>query len=159
MLDVWLFAVTLLAALGCGLMGGLFFAFSVFIMDALNRLPPAQGIAAMQSINIAVINPLFMGVFLGTALLCAILAIAALLTLQDPGAMAVLAGCALYLIGGLAVTILFNVPLNNVLAAADPVSAEGAGLWSHYVSRWTAWNHVRTLACLAAAAAFIISLR
>lgn len=46
-----LFVLKLLAALGCGLIAGVFFAFSTFVMSALARLQPAQGIAAMQSIN------------------------------------------------------------------------------------------------------------
>ena len=69
------FALKLLAALGCGLMAGVFFAFSAFVMNALARLPAAAGIAAMQSINITVINPLFMTVFLGTAANCKLLCI------------------------------------------------------------------------------------
>jgi uncharacterized membrane protein len=63
-LDALLFALTLFAALGCGLIAGVFFAFSAFVMKALGRLPPAEGIAAMQSINIAVINPVFLTAFL-----------------------------------------------------------------------------------------------
>jgi len=46
-----IFILTLVSALGCGLIAGVFFAFSAFVMKALARLPPAQGIAAMQSIN------------------------------------------------------------------------------------------------------------
>ena len=65
----------LLSAIGSGLVGGIFFAFSTFIMKALHRLPPAQGIAAMQSINVVVINPLFLAAFFGTAITCAILTI------------------------------------------------------------------------------------
>jgi uncharacterized membrane protein len=57
------------------------------------------------------------------------------------------------------VTIVFNVPLNNRLASVTPDSAQGAGLWTHYLSTWTAWNHVRTVASLAAAACFIMALR
>ena len=60
----------LLAALGCGLIAGVFFAFSAFVMSALARLEPPQGTAAMQAINITVINPWFMGVFMGTAVVC-----------------------------------------------------------------------------------------
>jgi len=62
--DDLLFALTLCAALGCGLMAGVFFAFSSFVMNALARLTPGEGIAAMQSINVAVINPLVHGSFL-----------------------------------------------------------------------------------------------
>ncbi|MEH2408541.1 anthrone oxygenase family protein [Nostoc sp.] len=67
------FVLKLFSALGCGLIAGVFFAFSTFVMNALARLQPAQGITAMQSINITVINPLFMAVFLGTAAACILL--------------------------------------------------------------------------------------
>ena len=55
MIDRFLFALTLFSALGCGLVAGIFFAFSTFVMKALTHLLPGQGIAAMQSINVAVI--------------------------------------------------------------------------------------------------------
>ena len=68
MIDNLLLALTLFGALGSGLVAGNFYAFSTFVMKALARLPSAQGIAAMQSINITVINPWFLGVaFFGTA--------------------------------------------------------------------------------------------
>jgi len=68
----YLFLLPLVSALGSGLMAGVFFAFSAFIMNALARLPAAQGIAAMQSINIVVLNFWFGSVFFGTALICAL---------------------------------------------------------------------------------------
>ncbi len=146
------------SALGCGLTAGVLFAFSSFIMNGLARLPPAQGIAAMQSINITVVNPSFFTVFFGTALICLYLAIRSLLRWGQPGASLMLAGSLLYLLGTIVVTIAFNVPLNDALAAVKPESAEGATLWAAYLARWTAWNHVRTLAALAAAASFITAL-
>ncbi|MGD9741821.1 MAG: hypothetical protein AB7V53_04220, partial [Dongiaceae bacterium] len=54
--------LTFLSALGAGLIAGLFFAFSSFVMAALARLPADQGVAAMQSINTAVLNPVFFAV-------------------------------------------------------------------------------------------------
>lgn len=155
----FLFGLTLAAALGCGLIAGAFFAFSTFVMKALARLPPAQGIAAMQSINVAVINPWFLGPFLGTAAACAFLAVSSLLAWQRPGAVSLLAGSLLYLAGTFLVTMVCNVPRNNALAAADPASAEGARLWADYLRSWTAWNHVRTVAALAAAAALTLAAR
>ena len=71
--DGLLFTITLVAALGCGLMAGLFFAFSVSVMKALGRLPSAEGIAAMQSINVAIINPVFLAAFFGTATACVLI--------------------------------------------------------------------------------------
>ncbi len=159
MSDGLLSVLTLIAALGCGLVGGMFFAFSTFIMKALNRLPPAQGIAAMQRINVTVINPLFMTAFFGTAATCAILTLSSLLSWHRPGSAFLLVGSLLYLLGTILVTIAFNVPRNDALAAVDQASADGARLWAGYVTGWTAWNHVRTAAALAAAAALSIALR
>lgn len=152
------FILTLLAALGSGLMAGTFFAFSSFVMGALGRLRPPAGIAAMQSINIVVINPLFLGVFLGTGVVCIALLVVALMRWGDPAAMWLVAGSVLYVVGTVLVTVGFNVPLNERLAALDPEGAAGAELWAHYRSRWTVWNHVRTVAPLAALACFILSL-
>jgi uncharacterized membrane protein len=153
-----LFVLTLLSALGCGLIAGVFFAFSAFVMKALARLPAAQGIAAMQSINIAVINPLFLSAFLGTAAACALLVVSALVWWNRAAAVYLLAGGLLYLGGTLLVTIVFNIPRNNALAAVEASSAGGSTLWAQYVNSWTAWNHVRTAAALAATASLTIAL-
>ncbi|HJQ60026.1 MAG TPA: anthrone oxygenase family protein [Vineibacter sp.] len=158
MIDHLFFVVTLLSALGSGLIAGIFFAFSTFVMAALARLPAPQGIAAMQSINVVVINPWFMAAFVGTAVLCLVLAVASLLTWHRPGTAWLLAGSLLYLVGVIVITRALNVPLNNALAAVDPASADGAALWADYVRTWTAWNHVRTVAPLVATVAFILAL-
>jgi uncharacterized membrane protein len=148
----------LIAALGCGLVAGVFFAFSTFVMPALARLQPPQGIAAMQSINITAISPLFMFALFGTAFACLLIAVSVLFQLHQPSAFYLLAGSLLYLIGTIAVTIVFNVPLNEALAIAKPDSPEGVTLWAKYLTDWTLWNHVRTIAALAAAALMTISL-
>jgi uncharacterized membrane protein len=153
-----LFALKLFSALGCGLVAGVFFAFSTFVMNALARLQPKEGIAAMQSINITAINPLFMVALFGTAAACIFLAVSSALKWHQPGAAYLLVGSLLYLIGTVLVTIAFNVPLNDALAIAKPDSTEGANLWARYLTDWTFWNHVRTIAALAAAAAFTIAL-
>ena len=153
-----IFILKLLTALGCGLVAGVFFAFSAFVMSALARLQPAQGIAAMQSINITVISPLFMTVFLGTAVACIFLALSSLSKWHQPSAAYLLFGSSLYLIGTLLVTIAFNVPLNDALAKVAPNSPEGAILWANYLTTWTNWNHLRTLAALAAAASLTLAL-
>ncbi len=156
-MDDALFALTLVAALGCGLVAGTFFTFSTFVMTALARLPAAQGIAAMQSINIVVLNPLFMLAFLGTALVSVAVAVLSALEWEEPAAFYQVAGSALYLVGTIFVTIAFNVPRNDALAAVNPEDAGSAGLWRRYVTEWTAWNHLRGLAALAAAASLTIA--
>jgi uncharacterized membrane protein len=157
-IDDLLFVVKLLAALGCGLMAGLFFAFSVSVMKALAGLPPNGGMAAMQSINIAIINPVFLSAFFGTATACVLIVIVSLLRWHDPAAAYMLAGGSLYLVGTFLVTFVFNVPRNNALASVAPANAESIDVWTDYLSNWTAWNHVRAAAAFAAAALLNVAL-
>lgn len=154
----FLTTLPLVSALGCGLMAGVFFAFSAFVMNALARIPAAQGIAAMQSINVVVINSWFGLVFFGTALVCLLMACVAGMRWNRPGAGWMLAGSLLYLLGVVGVTLVCNVPRNDALALVKPGGAEGARLWADYLVSWTAWNHVRTAAALAATATGIIAL-
>jgi uncharacterized membrane protein len=151
MMESLLPALALAAALGCGLIAGVFFAFSSFVMRALARLPQGEGISAMQSINVSAINPLFLGVFLLTAAACAVLMGAAVLRWDGAGAPYVLAGGALYFVGTFLVTLIFNVPMNNTLKPLGRADPRGATYWPHYLAGWTTWNHVRTVAALAAA--------
>ena len=148
----------LVAAIGSALSAGIFFAFSTFVMQALGRQTPASGIAAMQSINITVINPWFLAAFFGPALVGAVLAISALKQWHQPGAIYWLVGALAYTIGTIGVTVAGNIPLNDALAVVNPSSVEGARLWARYLSDWTFWNHVRTAAAFAAAALFTLSL-
>jgi uncharacterized membrane protein len=157
--DRWLIALTFATTIGAGLIAGVFFAFSTFVMKALSRLPAPDAVAAMQSINIVVINPIFLGVFLTTTAACAVLALFALLRWPKPATGFLLTGALLYLIGTFAVTIFCNVPLNNTLGKLTPSAADAASYWSHYLSRWTMWNHIRTLAAALALASFILALR
>lgn len=157
-LDQSLFILKLFSALGCGLIAGFFFAFSTTVMSSLAQQPPAQGIAAMQSINITVINPWFMTAFLGTAAACIILIISSLFKWNQPVTIYLLVGSLLYLVGTFGVTMVFNVPLNDALAIAKPDSTDGANLWARYLTNWTLWNHIRTIASLVAAALLTIAL-
>jgi uncharacterized membrane protein len=147
-------------ALGSGVMAGVFFAFSAFVMPGLDRLPTAQSIAAMQSVNKAAITPAFMTVLFGTAVASVALAVWAVTAWgQRPAAPWVLAGSALYLIGAIVVTIAANVPLNNTLATVHPEGAGAAAHWSSFYGHWLVWNHVRAAASLGAAALMIVAFR
>jgi uncharacterized membrane protein len=144
------------AAVGSGLMSGLLFAFSCFVMSALTRLPQQYGMAAMQHINVVIINPLFLAVFLGTAVASAILAVYGVYHWADASAGSVVLGSLLYLLGTIGVTVAFNVPLNNALAQATPDVA--ATVWPGYVASWLRWNHLRTLMSIGALSAFLVGL-
>jgi len=152
------FALVFVALLGSGLIAGVFFAFSAFVMKALVRLPPAEGIATMQSINITVLNRWFLGVFLGTGVVCVLLLFWSLILWDQEGSVHLIMGCAFYLVGCVMVTGIFNVPKNEEIAKVSPLTAESEQLWHSYVDKWTSWNHVRTGASLLAAACFGLSL-
>ncbi|MDJ0653347.1 MAG: DUF1772 domain-containing protein [Xanthomonadales bacterium] len=147
-----------LALLGSALIAGVFFAFSNFIMQALARLPAPAGIAAMQAINVTVLNPLFLGTFMGTAAISALIVVLVVLNLSTPGAYWYLAGAVLYIAGTFMVTVGGNVPLNNKLADVPADQQEAVPVWEHYLRRWTMFNTVRTVAATAAVLAFTTGL-
>ena len=151
------YIITLLAIIGTGLIAGTFFVFSVAIMPAFRRLPANEGLAAMQSINLVIQNPIFLGVFMGTALISLALAVMSIVNWNAPHTYYILAGAAFYVIGSFLLTIVFNVPLNNALDAADATTASGHEFWANYMTDWTFWNHIRTVASILSTAAFALA--
>jgi uncharacterized membrane protein len=138
-------ALTIATALACMLATGALFAFSSFVMGALDRLAPEHGLLAMQSINRRALTPAFMSALFAPA------AAGAAVAIVDGGPLAI-AGAALYLLGPVGITIAGNVPLNDALARLDPADAGSAARWRDYVRRWTALNHARVAVGAAAAA-------
>ncbi|KOX12800.1 hypothetical protein ADK67_45095 [Saccharothrix sp. NRRL B-16348] len=136
--------VTIIAALGCGMMAGVFFAFSAMVMPGLRRAEPAVGLAAMRAINLAVVNPAFIGVFLGTAVVGVVAAFEG-----DPLAWA---GAALYGLGGIVLTGAFHIPRNDQLERRGTTE-----YWTRYLREWVPMNHLRALLSLAAAASFTLA--
>jgi uncharacterized membrane protein len=113
----------------------------------------------MQAINSTVLNPVFLGIFAGTALLGGALVVRALTAWGRSGSLALAAGGALYALGTFVVTMAANVPRNDRLASlGNAASPEAAALWADYLASWTAWNHVRTAAALLAAAFFVVGV-
>lgn len=159
---ILLLCAEFIAALGCGLAAGVFFAFSTFVMQGLRDLPAAEGITAMNAINSAAKKPSLMILLFGTALLCLAM-IVAVLWLEGLPARAdadlvigPLGGSVVYLVGAMLVTVVRNVPLNNALAAAN--SVDGPEIWNAYLRDWVKWNHVRTVACTLACALLMAAL-
>ena len=150
--------LTFLAVLATALNAGLFFIFSVCIMAAFARLSPAEGAAAMNAINAVIQTPWFFAAFFGGTLLSLALAVMGFLQGGAAGTLATVGGI-VFLVAVLGVTVVFNVPLNDALAAAPAGSAEQAVLWQRYLDVWTMWNHVRALGSLAAVGLFALALR
>ncbi|MFG3661948.1 DUF1772 domain-containing protein [Streptomyces sp. NPDC047706] len=152
------FVLTVVGLVGAGLVAGVFCGFSTFVMQGLAALPPAQGVAAMQAINVTALRPPFMFVFLGSTLVSAVIAVVTFVLWPYEGAVALLVGSALYLFGCFGVTVLANVPRNDALVKVAAGTAEAAAYWPTYVREWTAWNHVRTLAATGAVVAYVLAL-
>lgn len=154
-----LYYLTYASAVGAGLLAGVFFAFSAFVMQSLAKLPAEQGISAMQSINSTILQSSFMLVFMGATALSLVLGITSFIKLGNTSAIYVFAGSLLIIVGVFLVTAIFNVPLNDTLAAVTSGSSEGAQTWREYLDRWVPWNHVRTIASIGALISFIIAIR
>ncbi len=112
----------------------------------------------MQSINLVIVRPAFLIVFFGTG----VASVAAVMAgWQDLGTAARtwgVIGGGVYVLGSIGVTVAINVPLNNKLAAVKPDSEEGARMWDIYLSRWTWWNHIRSLATIASTIFLIVAV-
>jgi uncharacterized membrane protein len=150
--------LTIAAASGCGLMAGIFYVFSAVVMPSLEQRPAAEGLRTMQTINVVVVNPLFVLIFLGTA--AASLAVVVLATASPDRAAHLdpIAAGSLYHVGSIVVTAAVNVPRNDAVDALDPAVPGSADAWLSYLGEWTAWNHVRTISCVAALVLLLVVL-
>ena len=156
-MTTWPELLILLALVGSALMAGLFFIFSTTVMAALARLPHAEGIRAMQSINRVIINPWFLGSFLGTAVVSLVIGLLALTGRSEFGSFWLLSASCLYLFGTFFYTVVKNVPLNDQL---EDVSEDNAAeFWQFYLHVWTRYNHHRTVASVLAVVLYAIGLR
>jgi uncharacterized membrane protein len=158
MIEGYARTLTIIAAVGAAVSGGVFFAFSTFVMKALGGLADTEAISAMKAINKAAPSPLFMLALLGTGAVSIALSVAALRHVDQSWAAYVLVGSVLYL-ACLALTMTYHVPHNDALALVDPRSPSAPRAWAQYHSPWTAWNHVRTVTAIAGATTFILALR
>jgi len=139
-------------AVAAAVLGGVFYAFSSFLMTALGRIPGPEGMRAMQRINTDVFRVSFMGLFFGLPVVTIGLAVFGWSRLDHNVAFYLSAAAGIQALGCFLPTAIGNVPLNEALARADADSSEGQELWRMYLRVWTRWNHVRTAACIATAA-------
>ena len=136
------------AALSSGLIAGIYFAFSVFIMKAFGKIETSQSVAAMNAINETILRSFFMPLFFGSTMISVILTVVALVHWGEAGSGLTLIAGTIYFVGMFVCTVVFNVPLNNVLAGLKEDSANDGEVWLHYLKVWTRWNHLRTVSSL-----------
>ncbi|GAA3473259.1 anthrone oxygenase family protein [Nonomuraea roseola] len=149
----------ILSTLSAGLMAGLFAAFAYAVMPGLKRSSDRTLVEAMQRINVAIINPLFMILFMGGVVVMVAAVILHWRGGGNPALPWVIAGSVLYLVM-FAVTSGVNVPLNDQLAkAGDPAGiADLAAVREAFEARWITWNIVRAVAATGSFGCFVWAL-
>ena len=148
-----------LAVLAYALVGGVFLAFSDFIMRSLSLTSGHGGAEAMQVINREVFRWVFMALFLGMAAVSVLIAGYAWIALSGPAGTLIGVAALVYLVGCFGVTVAFNVPMNEALAGMDLAEASTQSYWrGTYLPRWTFWNSVRTGAAALSAALLLFGL-
>ncbi len=151
-MSLWLYLLFQLAALAYALVGGVFLAFSDFIMRSLGKTGDVGGIDAMQVINREVMRWVFMTLFLGLVPVSLVLVGAAVFGSASPAGMLFAAAGLVYLFGCFGVTVAFNVPMNEKLAKMALTDEGIRTYWTGtYLPRWTLWNTVRAGACVVSA--------
>lgn len=148
-MEIVIVALLWFATVSVGIMAGIYFAFSVFVMQSLDALDRPAGMMAMQSINRIIQKSLFLPLFFLSSLACLLIAVMGVMHWGGPGVWQMITGGMLYVMGMLIVTIVGNVPLNNALEATAVDGPEAETMWRHYMRRWLPWNHVRTVSCTA----------
>ncbi len=143
------------AALSVGIMAGVYFAFSAFVMRSLDATERPAGMLAMQSINRIILRSLFLPLFFASSLACILLVTIGAMHWGSAGAWQMVIGGLLYVAGMLVVTAAANVPLNNALEATDAAGPEAEAMWRRFMQRWLPWNHCRTVSCVVSLALLI----
>jgi uncharacterized membrane protein len=147
-------AVLVLGIVCVGLMAGLFAAFAYAVMPGLGQTDDRSFVLAMQRINVVIVNPLFMLLFVGGAG-CTVAA--AVLYREHRMFWWIVAGAVLYAIG-LLITMALNIPLNDRLqAAGDPERiADIHAVRRAFESSWVRWNIARAVVHTAAFAVLVV---
>ncbi len=151
----WTLYFCFFLALWSAVIGGVFSAFSEFIMSALLRTTPAGGIEAMQHINRTVIKTQFVAGILLIAPLSVLFAFYSLMVFEGAALATLILAPIVYLPTVFLMTIFGNVPMNNKLDRLDHTTTDAKAYWSKYVRDWTRLNHARSLGSVLTAGLYI----
>lgn len=146
----WLLNLVRAGAIGAGLMGGIFLAFSTAVMPALKRMPADHGAAAMQHISRDIQNPLFMVLFMGSTFVAAGVAVSTAWTWDEGTPWLRLAGGIVFVVGNFVLTVAYHVPRNDKLDSSP-------AFWSTFLDEWVPANHLRALLCAVACGLLVVA--
>jgi uncharacterized membrane protein len=149
-----------ITALTTALMAGLFFSWSVSVTPGLARVGTPEYLASFQAMNRAILNPVFLSCFMGTAIL---LPVSTYLQYCQPVTISfwfLLTASVLYIIGVFGVTMAGNVPLNDMLDAFQIENATTQSMEemrNKFEHTWNRLNMIRTLSSIAAIVLVILA--
>lgn len=153
----WTLYFCLFLALWSAAIGGVFSAFSEFVMSELLKTSPAGGIEAMQHINRDAIKTQFVAGILSIAVFSVLFALYSLKVFEGAALVTLILAPAVYLPTVLLMTMFGNVPMNNKLERLDYATAEAEVYWAEYGRVWTRLNHVRSVGSILTAGIYIIA--
>lgn len=153
----WPLYLSLFLALWSAVVGGVFSAFSEFVMSALSRTTPAGGIESMQQINKTVIKTQFVAGILLITPLSLVFAVYGVVTLEGTALTALVLAPMVYVPSVFLMTMFGNVPMNNKLESLDHSSTEAESYWATYVRVWTRLNHFRSIGSVMTAALYLLA--
>lgn len=142
MITVFLLITAVLTAL----IAGLFYAYSCSVVPGLGKLSDTEYLKSMQSINREILNPVFFMSFMGTAVLLPVTTF--LFRGEHPGFLFLLLASVAYLIGVFGVTVVGNVPLNDMLDRFDISNSTTEAvkqMRESFENRWNLLNNIRTV--------------
>ncbi|MCF0071260.1 DUF1772 domain-containing protein [Dyadobacter sp. CY261] len=145
----------LATATASGLIAGLFYSYSCSVNPGLGALSDANYLAAMQSINRAILNPVFFLSFMGTLLL---LPVSAYQHFGTGRFYWLLAASIVYIIATFGVTMAGNVPLNEALNKISLTNASAQELAAHRLQFEVPWNRLHAIRTYASVLSFILVL-
>lgn len=153
----WPLYFSLFLALWSAVIGGVFSAFSEFVMSGLLRAAPPGGIESMQHINRTVLKTQFVAGIFVIALFSILFAVYSATVFYGAVRIALVLAPVIYLPSVFFMTLLGNVPMNNRLARLDHTSAEAEAYWAVYGRDWTRLNHYRTLGSILTAGVYMVA--
>lgn len=158
-MSLWFLLLCALALVAYAAIGGIFLAFSDFIMRSFDLVRNQAGIETMQVLNVEIMRSIFMVLFMGLTVLSLVIVVYAAFNLDGTPRLLLIGAGLSYLVGVFAVTAAGNVPLNNQLAALAPETSQALDFWKQtYMTRWVNLNSLRTLACFLASGLTLAAL-
>lgn len=151
-------ATLIAATIATGMTAGLLYAFASSIMPGLGRTGDRTLVGAFQAIDRAIINPLFLVIFVGAPGL-SVLTLALHFGGDERSVLPWVAAAVAFNLATFVITRVVHLPLNAAIQAAGDPDRVGdlATVRRRFEARWVRWNIVRTVTSTVAFASLVVA--